>query len=938
MNKNLLVLVCMLVAQFVLGQNGITGIVNDGDANDVLPFANIQLKNTSKGATTDFEGKYTLETDPGTYDVIFSFVGYETKEITGVEVKNNEYFTLNVTLNLLTNNLDEVVVTTSVRRNTESSVLQLQKASVKLLDGISIQSIKKTGASDIAAAVKTVPGVSVVGGKYVYVRGLGDRYTKTILNGMDIPGLDPDRNTLQLDLFPTSILDNIQVVKSFTAESPADFTGGFVDVITKDIPTRGEYSITIGGGYNSSMHFNDDYLTSGTSNTDLLGFDDGKRNLRISRLQNIPSPADNSPVLNLITRHLDPEMAVKNDQSKMNFNFGISTGNQFDLGEETKLGYQAALTYRNTTDFYENAENNFWYKARADNSNYEMEPDRLQSGNIGKNNVLISGLAGLALKTRQSKYRLNVLHIQNGESTNAFFNVSSLLFDAVNGLRDNIEYTQRSITNAQLSGKHTNEDASWMYEWNLSPTLSLIDDKDVRFTSFEILDNGNLVIRPSSFGPPTRIWRGLEEINLTGKADVTRKHILFDKDAKLLFGGGYTHKQREFTIDQYFLSVRGTPATPINGNPDNLLLPENIWTPQTDDGTYLSGNYEPANSFESYSTLAAGYVSEEFNITQRLKSILGVRFEKFDLVYTGQNNQGTIVLEEEKVIDEADFFPSANLIYDLKEDGDMKLRGSYSRTTARPSFKEASIAQIFDPLTGRTFNGNIDIEPTYINNFDLRLEKYGENGQFFAVSAFYKSFTNPIELVTFETAPSNFEPRNVESANVIGAELEARQGLGFIDMALNDFAFNANISVINSKVDMSEREYQSRLTNAREGESIEDTRKLQGQSPYLVNVGFTYTGEDNGWQAGMFYNVQGKTLEVVGIAAIPDVYTLPFHNLNMNFSKEFGEERNSKITLKFSNILNDDNESVYQSFRATDQIYSFRRPGQEISLSYTYNF
>src|SRR5690606_4397436 len=317
MNKNLLVLVCMLVAQFVLGQNGITGIVNDGDANDVLPFANIQLKNTSKGATTDFEGKYTLDTDPGTYDVIFSFVGYETKEITGVEVKNNQYFTLNVTLNLLTNNLDEVVVTTSVRRNTESSVLQLQKASVKLLDGISIQSIKKTGATDIAAAVKTVPGVSVVGGKYVYVRGLGDRYTKTILNGMDIPGLDPDRNTLQLDLFPTSILDNIQVVKSFTAESPADFTGGFVDVITKDIPTKGEYSLTIGGGYNSSMHFNDDYLTSGKSNTDFLGFDDGKRNLRISRLQNIPSPAVNSAVLNLITRHLDPEMAVKNDQSKM---------------------------------------------------------------------------------------------------------------------------------------------------------------------------------------------------------------------------------------------------------------------------------------------------------------------------------------------------------------------------------------------------------------------------------------------------------------------------------------------------------------------------------------------------------------------------------------------------------------------------------------------
>lgn len=938
MSKKLFLILSLFCTGLLIGQNGISGTVNDGDANDILPFANVQIKGTSTGITTDFEGKYALEVDPGTYTVVYSFLGYETKEITGVVVKANQYTTVDVTLNVLANTLDEVVVTTTVQKNTETSVLQLQKASVKLLDGLSLQSIKKTGASDIAAAVKSVPGVSVQGGKYVYVRGLGDRYTKTLLNGMDIPGLDPDRNTLQLDLFPTSILDNLQVVKSFTTESPADFTGGFVDIITKDIPTRGEYNISVGAGYNSSMHFNNDFLTSGTSGTDFLGFDDGKRDLRISRQQNIPPPAAGSSVLTQVTQRLDPEMAVKDDQSFMNFNFGLSTGNQFTLGEETRLGYLAAVTYRSTTEFFENAQNSFWIKNRDDNSIFELDPDRLQDGDIAKNNVLISGLAGLALKTKQSKYRLTFLHIQNGEHTNALFNVQSLAFDDLRGIRDNIEYTQRSITNAQLSGKHTNEDATWTFDWTLSPTLSLVDDKDVRFTSFEITDTGALTLNPSGLGAPTRIWRGLEEINLAGRVDFAKKHTLFGKEAKLSFGGGYTRKDREFSIDDYFLTVRGNPAIPLNGNPDNLLLPENIWTPQSDVGTHINGNFQPTNSFESYSSLAAGYISEEFKITQRLKSILGVRFEKFDLFYTGQNNQGTIVLDEENVVDVADIFPSANLIYDLNESGDTKLRASYSRTTARPSFKEASIAEIFDPLTGRIFIGNIDVNPTYINNYDLRFERYGENAQFFAVSGFYKTFKDPIELVAFEQAPNNFQPRNVDEATVYGVELEARQGLGVVDAGLSEFSVNANISLIKSEVTMSDVEFNSRKLAKREGENIDNKRELQGQSPYLINLGVTYTGQTNGWQAGMFYNVQGKTLEVVGIRAVPDVFTVPFHNLNFNVSKEFGKEKNSKITLQFSNILNDDIESVYESFRAQDQIYSFRRPGQEISLGYSYSF
>lgn len=938
MKNQLAVLFFVLATAFSFSQNsGVTGTIFDEEVSDVLPFANVLIKGTNIGTTTDFDGKYVLNVEPGTYTLVFSFVGYQTKEITEVVVSANDYAIVDVSLASAANALEEVVVTTSARRNSENAVLQLQKKSIKLLDGLSLESIKKTGAGDIASAVKAVPGVSVQGGKYVYVRGLGDRYTKTILNGLDIPGLDPDRNTIQMDIFPTSLVENIQVVKNFTADAPADFTGGYVDIITKDIPVKKEFSVTVSGGYNERMHFKGNFVNSNSSDTDFLGFDDGQRDMPISRVVNIPPPSSGSPLLSVLTGLFDSEMSVKLETSDANFGFGFTGGNAYNLGETTQLGFQASLSYKNETTFYENAENNFWFKNRSDNSILELEPNRLQKGDIGVRNVLLTGILGISLKTENSKYKLNLLRVQNGENRAGFFNVSSVLFDVVNGVRDNIEYTEKTISTAQLVGTNSFNGGDLILDWAVSPTFSEAKDRDVRFTSFEISDTGDLIIRPSSFGPPTRIWRDLEEVNLNAKMGIKQKHNLFGFPAELSVGGATTFKKRDFWINQFFFTVRDNPV-PINGNANNLLLPENIWDNDTDRGTFVTGNFEPANSFRAKSLVNALYISEEFQVLNRLKAILGVRYEQYTLKYTGQNNQGTIILKNEKVIDVEDLFPSANLIYDFDEDGNNKLRSSYTRTTARPSFKEASIAEIFDPLTGEIFIGNLDVQPTYVDNFDVRYEHYGKRGNFFAASAFYKNFEDPIELVAFEQAPNNFQPRNVPTADVYGIELELRQNFGFITEGLRKFAINANYSLIESKVDMSETEFNSRKLAEREGETIDNTRQLQGQSPFLVNAGLTYNGEENGWQAGVFYNVQGKTLQVVGIRAVPDVYTLPFNNLSANLSRAFGPNKNQSISLKVSNLLDDDVESVYESFGAQDQIYSIRRPGQEFSFSYSFKF
>ena len=367
----------------IFAQTGkISGTIMDGEFNEPMAFANVLIKNTTKGTTSDFDGKYNIDIEPGLYTVIFSYIGYQTIEISDVNVMGDDDVILDVTLN--TNSLENVIITTTVRKNTESAVLDLQKKSITMLDGLSAQSIKSSGASNIASAVKNVPGVSIQGGKYVYVRGLGDRYTKSILNGVDIPGLDPDRNTVQMDIFPTSILDNIIVVKSAAAEYPADFTGGVIDVVTKDFPTKATYSISVGASYNPNMHFRDDYLSYTGSKTDVLGFDNGMRDLPVGRNQSIPGTFDNSSVLTEMTSAFNKELTAKQNNSSANFDFGFTAGNQYDVGDN-KLGYQFSLSYKNNTQFYDDRVDGTYIRDENNSSINELLGTRKSNGIEGKN-------------------------------------------------------------------------------------------------------------------------------------------------------------------------------------------------------------------------------------------------------------------------------------------------------------------------------------------------------------------------------------------------------------------------------------------------------------------------------------------------------------------------------------------------------------------------
>ena len=940
--SKLLTLFFFIFTSSVSAQSGkLAGVVIDGDFNDPMAFANILIKGTTTGTTSDFDGKYEFELKEGTYIIVFSFVGYETKEISDVIIKAGEVFPLDVTLN--TNSLETIIITTSVRKNTEAAVLDIQKNSVSLIDGLSAQSIKKNGAGNLASAIKSVPGVSIQGGKYVYVRGLGDRYTKSILNGVDIPGLDPDRNTIQMDIFPTNILENIIVIKSASAEYPADFTGGVIDIVTKDFPTKAEASISLGLGYNPDMHFNDKYLTYTGSDTDFFGYDDGTRDLPIHRYQPIPGTFENRNLLNTLTGRFEKELSAKQENSGLNYDMGFTLGNQYDIGKN-KIGYQTSFSYKNNTTFYENRFDGAYVRETGPNTSsiFELNDVLDSRGSEGINSIILNGLLGVVYKTDKSKFKFSALHIQNGETTAGFFN-QVLSQDGTGGadeplVKHALTYTERSVTNFFLGGSHRigDQENVWNFNWKFSPTLSKVNDKDHRITPLQINDSGEFFISPSASSFPIRLWRTLQEENWVAKLDLDKKYTFLGRQAKVKLGGSYVYKFRDFSVDDFTFQISGDGSFIADGNVDNLLLEANLWTRDSGSGTHLrfGDQFNANDAYEGENFVYATYLSNEFNLTENLKTVLGLRLEKFQSKYTGQDDE--IIFNDFTVLDKFDWFPSANIIYSITDE--TNIRASFSRTTARPSFKEASKSQIFDPITGRLFIGNLDLVPTYVKNYDLRYEHFGDNGQMFALSGFYKDFKDPIELTFFLSAPTQVTPANLGNAKVYGAEFEFRQKLGFISDNLKNLQFNVNASIIKSELTMSIAEFDSRTLAARDGETVDRKRDLQGQSPYLINAGLNYTNDDKGLQTGLFFNVQGETLEVVGTGIVPDVFTKPFQSLNFTLNKAFGKSKNSSIDFKVKNILGSKRESVYQSFKAQDQIYSLRVPGTEISLGYNYKF
>lgn len=967
MKKTLLIIVIIVGAFNAFAQKGkVRGTVFEEGTGESLVGVTVLVKGTLNGTTTDLDGKFTLEVAEGTHAIQFSYISFQSLVIEGVNVKVNEVKVLDdIFLKESSHELMEVVVKAEAIRTTEAAMLTMKKQSAAMIDGITASKIKLTGDATAVEAAKRVTGVSVEDGKYVFVRGLGDRYSKTTLNSVDIPGLDPDRNSLQMDIFPSNLIDNIYVSKNFTADMPADFTGGLLNIETKDFPEQKIIALSLGISYNPSMHLNSNYLTYEGGKNDFLGFDDGTRGLpQRAREPKIPTPVSGAPqneVVDFITS-FNPELGATPQTSLMDFSLGFSIGDQINISDDKnksskdpKLGYIFSLSYKNEFRYYDDVIFGE-YQRFIDPDIYEMRYATIQNGQIGEHNVLIGALGGLAYKTKLSKYRFTVMHLQNGESRAGKFQIDND-GEAVGQSgylagSDNLEYNQRSLTNLLLNGVHVFGTSGWEMDWRLSPTLSNSEDPDIRKTAFTYR-SADTLFNAGAGGNPSRIWRSLNEINTTAKVDMTKKYKIASNDAKVKFGVAHNYKHRDYEILFFDVQFFGSQSW-SNPDPNNVLDPINLYPNKPNSIYYQSGNNDPnPNSYESNVNNLAGYVSGEMYLMPKLKTILGLRVENYvqrhtgrDQVYAGGDLVNGKNLDNDKVLESTDLFPSVNLIYELTKS--QNLRAAYSRTIARPSFKELSFAQIIDPLSNRIFNGSLftysdwdgNLTETRIDNFDIRWEWFQENGQMYSVSSFYKRFDNPIELVRIpeQQTSTEYQPRNVGDGELYGLELELRKNLEFVSPFLADLSFTGNFTYVISEIDMTDSEYNSRKTYQKTGETVEDTRVMAGQAPYVINAGLTYSNSDSGFDAGLFYNVKGSTLSIVGGGLFPDIYMEPFHSLNFSLNKKLGAERRTTVDFKVSNILNQKMQSFYKSYQAEDQIYSSFNYGFELGVGISYNF
>ncbi|WP_181304680.1 TonB-dependent receptor [Rufibacter sp. XAAS-G3-1] len=939
----------LLLVGTALAQSGIVrGQLKSGENNEPLIGATVQIKGTSNAAATDLDGKFNLTNlAPGTYEVIASYLSYEPKTVTGVVVKSNEVTVLNISLGAAATNLQEVVVEGRAIRNSENTLRNMQKKSATVMDGISAEQFSRSGDSDAAAALSRVTGLSVEGSKYVYVRGLGDRYVKTSLNGAEIPGLDPNRNTVQMDLFPSNLLDNLTVSKTFTPDMPGSFSGGFVNITTKDFPDRFTLQFSTSIGVNDQTTFNKNFLTSNKGKTDWLGFDDGTRAVPGEINYEIPFESASSQTvaerIDRATNAFNTEMAPTRNAAPVNHSHSFSLGNQTELFGR-QFGYVVGLSYQRAFSYYNNGTFGLWELTSA-NAN-ELLVESLLDDERGVEDVSLGLLANFSMKFNpNNKIALNVMRNQSGQNSSRYLNG---IFPETSGLygdesRRNIfesralHYTQRALSSAQLKGEHVLPGfKKSVVDWLASFTLSQQDEPDLRFFANDYFVTGADTayrIQPAAYTLPARFFRDLDETNLDVKVNVTTPLTVWSGlEAKVKYGAAALRKNRTFRENIY--RYRFNNDYNYNGNIADFFAPHHLGVvsrpgdPENEGryayGVYLQDGTQRTNNYDGEESVYAGYAMIDLPISKELRVVAGARVETTD-IFVESFNRNLAPGE----LNQVDVLPSVNATYSLTDK--MNLRFGVSRTLARPNFREIAPYTSYDFVGEPAFTGNANLKRTQIDNIDARWEWYPELGEFISVSAFFKNFNNPIER-SINTLALNNEIfiQNVNNAKVYGLEFEVNKRLSFITPAMKNFLVGANLSLIESRVGISARELEQIRAVRPEAEA---TRPLFGQSPFVANASLTYQNDPLRLIATANYSVFGDRISAISVGGTPNIYERSRPMMSMVVSKGLGQHFTAKVAVE--NILNPEYKHSHE-FNGQEFIYSAYKLGRTYSVGVTY--
>lgn len=872
-----IIVTCLILSNVAEAQQKpgkLAGKITDEATNQSLSGVSIVIKSSKYGTSSTNDGSYTVALPAGTYTVSFSITGYAAKEITGIQIKENDVTYFNIVLSAASKELQNVVVTSTARRESQASVYNMQRRSVAASDGISIEAIQRTPDNNAGQIARRITGVSVQDNKFVVVRGLSEQYNQTILNGVPMPSTETDRNAFSLDLIPSVVIDNIVVNKTATADMPGNFAGGLVQVNTKEFPASDFISVSIQGSFYDKT-VGKDFYSDKRGGSEWSGLSGKNRDLP----KGFPQQTDRVPLVNMNNqerlRHLS---SLKNNLSPVNYGpSGINHNLQIGLGKSYKfkngdqLGIVVAINQRKSELIEQEvtarqpvgpgvgAVSDFIYlNYYSDNVRYNYES-------------MLAGALNLSYRFGNNKLSFKNLYtnlFKNLFLDRPYANIESF---GVLGIEPGTRVAgtsfvaeERKILSNVLSGEHRmgrNNDTR--IDWNLHSATYNSELPDTRNFLYKKVDSTGHLIGNDNLGiaqamsSQSRLWSENRDRIIGVSANLSTVFPVFKK--KQLVKGGFFFQNRDRKANAVLI-----PYQQPEGVLDSLLSPSNV---------YLNGPLDITTSFASIasqvgnynasSNMLAAYVHLESIVLEKLKVIAGLRAENYQQsvnVYSPYYFDGfadpDLLVGPFTSRNEYNLLPSINVVSNISDK--VTLRAGYSATAIRPELKDLAPFISYDFKTLQVTQGNTELRSSAIKNLDLKFEYFPSAGEIISMAVFYKDITDPIEKVSGTDNDIAVRPVNTGKAVTRGIEWELRKKLNFFPFAawMENIMVFGNASLINSKVNEG-------IVNNFFIDQVTE-HKLSGQPDYIINAGFTASAFKKSFELTLSYNRSGDYINQLG--------------------------------------------------------------------------
>ncbi len=918
-----LLLASLLFSFGAIAQTGqVEGKITDSKSGNKLSGVTVEVDGIKTTVTTNTDGRFVLTLAPGKkYSIKLSSIGYQSKIVDDVEVSANQTTPVDIVLEQTAKTEQGVVVRSSARKETAAALIAYQKNTSVVAQVVSAEAIKRSPDKNTSEVLKRVPGTSIQEGKYLIVRGLADRYNQAMLNGILLGSTEPDRKTFSFDIFPSSIIDNIIINKAFVPELPGEWAGGLVQVNTKDIPSKSFMTIQLGTGFNTNTLGKDFYTYKGSS-LDFIGFDN-RRTLSddFPTKSNFNSLSDNEKLTLGKTIAAD-NWSVDKKSGSLNASLQVSGGfNAKVFGK--KVGTVLAVNYNRSNNH--NRFKNSFFTVTENNDNIKLaSPDFVYNTEKYAQDVLWGALANFAIQLN-SDNKISIKNLFNVNATDytSLRNGQEYLTGTDNIRARELAFKSNTFYNSQVSGEHN---------------IKIIKSKLNWFGSFNILDQYipqqrrlEYVLAEGTNQYEPRISQGqsqksgsvfysnLSEYIYTIGGDLTKSFNLFGNKQAVKAGYFFQVKDRLFDSRPFYIKLYDNSLKSLSE--DQLLTAANFEQGKLGFDEFVGKQYR----YMANSLLNAAFLQLDNQFTDKIRAVWGVRLEDFDQLI-GSKKQSD---ERHVYSRKRDFLPAVNLTYKLNNITNIRLSGS--QTVVRPEFRELTGFSFYDFELGATVLGNQQLLRTKITNADLRYEIYPRAGELFTLGVFYKYFKNPIEVYFNQSgagSSNTFNYINADKAKSFGIEFEMRKKLDFLNVTKN-FTLTSNLSYIHNRIEGSTQ-------------ATIEKRPMQGQSPYVINLGVQYDLEKYGFSSTLLFNQIGRRIAYVGNDLTPAIWEAPRPILDLQLAKKVLKSK-GEVKLNISDIINKeahfyldlDNNKKFNGSK--DALAIDRKYGTTFSLSFAYN-